>query len=242
MIAPQAYAEQQPNPARLVEQHMPLVQRLAWHFHGRVGRFIEIDDLLQAGYLGLIDASQRYSVCDGVSFAAYAAIRIRGSIIDHLRRNSNLCRNSITMRQKIEATRRKLSQKLGREPEVPELAKSLDLSTEEFQDWENRFQTNQLQSLDEVYTDHSLLFSDHGSTPEDEVEHIQLKALLQSALEDLPERSALVLQLYCVEELNVYEIAAILDVTTGRVSQIKKAAIGQLRDLMQARLHHTAAE
>lgn len=242
MIAPHSYAEQQPNPTRLVEQHMSLVQRLAWHFHGRVGRFIEIDDLLQAGYLGLIDASQRYSVCDGVSFAAYAAIRIRGSIIDHLRRNSNLCRNSITMRQKIEATRRKLSQRLGREPDVPELAAALEMSTDKLQDWESRFQTNQLQSLDEVYTDHSILFSDHGATPEDEVEHLQLKALLRHALEDLPERSALVLQLYYVEELNVYEIAAILDVTTGRVSQIKKAAINQLRDLMQAKLHNHAAE
>lgn len=242
MIAPQSYAEQQLNPTRLVEQHMSLVQRLAWHFHGRVGRFIEIDDLLQAGYLGLIDASQRYSVCDGVSFAAYAAIRIRGSIIDHLRRNSNLCRNSITMRQKIEATRRKLSQRLGREPDVPELAAALEMSTDKLQDWESRFQTNQLQSLDEVYTDHSILFSDHGATPEDEVEHLQLKALLRHALEDLPERSALVLQLYYVEELNVYEIAAILDVTTGRVSQIKKAAINQLRDLMQAKLHNHAAE
>ena len=70
MIAPQSYQEQRLCPARLVEEQMPLVQRLAWHFHGRVGRFVEVDGLLQAGYLGLVDASKRYSVCDGVSFAA----------------------------------------------------------------------------------------------------------------------------------------------------------------------------
>jgi len=237
MIAPQSYQEQRLNSTRLVEEQMPLVQRLAWHFHGRVGRFVEVDDLLQAGYLGLVDASQRYSVCDGVSFAAYAAIRIRGSIIDHLRRNSNLCRNTISMRQAVERARRKLSQNLGREPETVELAEAMEMTTEKLQDWENRFQTNQLHSLDEVYTDHSILFSDNAITAEDALEQSQLKALLRHAIEDLPERNALVLQLYYVEELNVYEIAAILDVTTGRVSQIKKAAIEQLRDLMQSRLN-----
>ncbi len=237
MIAPQSYQEQRLSPARLVEEQMPLVQRLAWHFHGRVGRFVEVDDLLQAGYLGLVDASQRYSVCDGVSFAAYAAIRIRGSIIDHLRRNSNLCRNTISKRQSIERARRKLSQSLGREPEPMELAEAMEMTTEKLQDWENRFQTNQLHSLDEVYTDHSILFSDNATTAEDALEQSQLKVLLRHAIEDLPERNALVLQLYYVEELNVYEIAAILDVTTGRVSQIKKAAIEQLRDLMQTRLN-----
>ena len=236
MIAPQSYQEQRLSPARLVEEQMPLVQRLAWHFHGRVGRFVEVDDLLQAGYLGLVDASQRYSVCDGVSFAAYAAIRIRGSIIDHLRRNSNLCRNTISMRQAVERARRKLSQSLGREPETVELAEAMEMTPEKLQDWENRFQTNQLHSLDEVYTDHSILFSDHGASAEDTLEQSQLKVLLRHAIEDLPERNALVLQLYYVEELNVYEIAAILDVTTGRVSQIKKAAIEQLRDLMQQKL------
>ena len=236
MIAPQNYQEQQLNPAKLVEEQMPLVQRLAWHFHGRVGRFVEIDDILQAGYLGLVDASKRYSVCDGVSFAAYAAIRIRGSIIDHLRRNSNLCRNTISMRQSIERARSKLSQRLGREPEKIELAEAMEMTTEQLQDWENRFQTNQLHSLDEVYTDHSILFSDNTTSAEDALEQSQLKALLRLAIEDLPERNALVLQLYYVEELNVYEIAAILDVTTGRVSQIKKAAIERLRDLMQSRL------
>lgn len=238
MIAPKAYPEQQLSPEKLVEQHMPLVQRLAWHFQGRVGRFVEIEDLLQAGYLGLVDASQRYSVREGVTFSSYAAIRIRGSIIDLLRRNSNLCRNTINMRQTIERSRRQLSQKLGRNPEPEELAAELEMTMEEFQEWEGRFQVNQLQSLDEVYTDHSLLFSDFGTSAEEQVEQTQLKGLLRGALEDLPEREAMVLQFYFVEELNVYEIAAILDVTTGRVSQIKKAAINRLREMMEEKLRN----
>lgn len=236
MIAPLRYAEQQPSPTNLVEGHLSLVQRLAWHFYGRVSRYVEIDDLLQAGYVGLVGAAQRYTACDGVSFSAYAAIRVRGAIIDHLRSNSNLCRNTISMRKKVEQARRDLSQELGREPETLELAEKLKMPPEDLLDWENRFQVNQVQSLDEIYTDHSILFSDTQGTAEDDLERTQLKMILKESIGELPERSALVLQLYYVEELNVYEIAAILEVSTGRVSQIKKAAVEQLRDIIQARL------
>lgn len=236
MIAPKSYNEQKHDPAKLVEEHMALVQRLAWHFQGRVGRFVEIEDLLQAGYLGLIEASQRYSVREGVAFAAYAAIRIRGAIIDLLRRNSNLCRSTITMRQTIERTRRDLTQKLGRVPDPEQVAEAAGLTTEELLEWENRFQVNQLQSLDEVYTDHSLIFESAEGAAEDKLEMTQLKGVLKLCIEKLPEREAMVLQFYYVEELNVYEIAAILNVTTGRVSQIKKAAVERLRTLITAQI------
>lgn len=236
MIAPKSYNEQKHDPAKLVEEHMALVQRLAWHFQGRVGRFVEIEDLLQAGYLGLIEASQRYSVREGVTFAAYAAIRIRGAIIDLLRRNSNLCRSTITMRQTIERTRRDLTQKLGRVPDPEQVAEAAGLTTGELLEWQNRFQVNQLQSLDEVYTDHSLIFESAEGAAEDKLEMTQLKGVLKLCIEKLPEREAMVLQFYYVEELNVYEIAAILNVTTGRVSQIKKAAVERLRTLITAQL------
>lgn len=233
MIATKAYAEQALNPEKLVIDHMPIVQRLAWHYQGRVGKFAEIEDLLRAGYLGLIDASQRYSIREGVSFSAYATIRIRGAIVDHLRRNSNLCRNSIAMRQRIEKARQDLEARLERAPEAQELADALEIDVSELQTWQARFQVNQLQSLDEVYSDHSLLFRDNSPRAEDTVQMEQMKKLLNIALDKLPEREALVLQLYYVEELNVYEIAAVLDVTTGRVSQIKKAAILKLREMLE---------
>ena len=119
---------------------------------------------------------------------------------------------------------------------IEEVAEAMEMTLVELQDWEAKFQVNQLQSLDEVYTDHSLLFRDQGELPEDKLEQNQLKVHLRESIKDLPEREALVLQLYYVEELNVYEIAAVLDVTTGRVSQIKKAAILRLKDLLQERL------
>lgn len=232
MICPKGYEEQSPKPNKLVEEHMMLVKRLAWHFQGRAGRFIEIDDLMQAGYLGLVDASQKYTTREGVTFAAYAAIRIRGSIIDALRRNSNLCRTTIAMQQKVKAAERALEKEHQRAASNEEIAAHLEMPQEELESWKSRFQASRVTSLDEIYTDHSLLFQDVTPSPEEATHQSQLRAMLKIAISKLPEREALVLQLYYVEELNVYEVAAILGVTTGRVSQIKRAAIERAHNLI----------
>lgn len=234
-ILAKGYAEQLVNPDRLVASHMNLVRKIAWHMHGRVGRMVEIDDLLQVGYIGLVDASQRYVPKPGVNFAAYAKIRIRGSIVDYLRSNSSMCRATIAMHQKVKAKTNRLEQELMRSPTVPELAEALEMSVNELEDWQAQFATRQISSLDEVYSDHSMLFQDSSVSAEDKIQQDELKRLLRSALEDLPEREALVLQLYYVEELNIYEIAEVLGVTTGRVSQIKKSAVERLRNGISAR-------
>lgn len=240
MICPKGYEEQTINRDKLVTDHMNLVKRLAWHFQGRAGRFIELDDLMQAGYLGLVDASQKYSEREGVSFSAYAAIRIRGSIIDSLRRNSNLCRATISMQQKVKAAERKLESELQRTPTVFEVAATMEITVEELQSWTAKFQASRVKSLDEVYTDHSLLFQDVSVSPEEETHKLQLRRMLKNAIKNLPEREALVLQLYYVEELNVYEVAAILGVTTGRVSQIKRAALERAHTLIMAQMEQKA--
>ena len=226
------YPEQTPSPDRLVQAHMDLVRKIAWHLHGRVGRMAEIDDMLQVGYMGLVDAAQRYTPRQGATFAAYAAIRIRGSIIDFLRASSSLCRATIVMQQKMRAATLKLEQQLMRAPEKAELAAEMGITLTELEDWNTQFGASQIKSLDEVYTDHSMLFSDGARSVEDKMQNDEMRRLLRRALEKLPQREALVLQLYFVEELNVYEIAEILGVTTGRVSQIKKSAVTRLRELI----------
>jgi RNA polymerase sigma factor for flagellar operon FliA len=100
-------------------------------------------------------------------------------------------------------------------------------------EWEQAFQANVHQSLDNVYDEFSIWFVSNENTPEDNISDNELRSVLKDALTTLPEREALVIQLYYVEELNVYEIAEILEVTTGRVSQIKKAAIARLRGFME---------
>jgi RNA polymerase sigma factor for flagellar operon FliA len=180
---------------------------------------------MQAGYLGLVDASRRYSAREGVTFAAYAAIRVRGSIIDCLRRNSNLCRTTVSMQQKARAAERDLEIEYQRTPTPEELSEKMEMTLEELQNWQARFQASRVKSLDEVYTDHSILFQDFTPSPEEATYQSQMRGMLRKAISKLPEREARVLQLYYVTELNVYEVAAILDVTKGRISQIKRAAI-----------------
>ena len=201
--------------------------------HGRVKSAVEIEDLIQIGMYGLVTAAQNYVVKEGVSFASYAGIRIRGEIVDHLRRNSNLCRTTIQMQQKYNISFEKLSRQFQREPKNSEIAKDMGLEASELDNWEQAFAANTHQSLDSVYDEFSIWFASNDQSPEDELSDTELRENLVEALKTLPEREAMLVQLYYVEELNVYEIAEVLQITTGRVSQIKKSAISRLREFIQ---------
>ena len=227
------YSETPNNINALIENNMGLVRKIAWHMHGRVKSAVEIEYLIQIGMYGLVTAAQNYVVKEGVSFASYAGIRIRGEIVDHLRRNSNLCRTTIQMQQKYNASFEKLSKQLQREPKNSEIAKDMDLETSELDNWEQAFAANTHQSLDSVYDEFSIWFASNDQSPEDELSDTELRENLVEALKTLPEREAMLVQLYYVEELNVYEIAEVLEITTGRVSQIKKSAISKLREFIQ---------
>jgi RNA polymerase sigma factor for flagellar operon FliA len=223
------YPEQRPAPHDLITSQMDQVRKIAYYFHGRVRGAVEVEDLIQAGYVGLVDAAQKYERKEGASFAAYAGIKIRGAIADHLRRASNLCRTTIMNRQRVNRATIALERRLQRQPSAVEIAEELGMSVNEYEHWRQAFQANTLQTIEEVHDEFSVWFLSTTGNPEEEINKTELRAALRKALESLTEREALVIQLYYVEELNVYEIAEILDVTTGRVSQIKKAAIGTLR-------------
>ena len=229
------YLEQKPDVEELITSHMELVRQVAWHMHGRVYSSIEIEDLIQIGYFGLVTAAQNYTLREGATFASYAGIRIRGAIVDHLRKSSNLCRTTIEMQKKANVAARELRNRLGREPTSAEVAERMNISEEEMHSWNQAFQANVHQSLDSVYDDFSIWFESSENTPEENINEEELRNLLKDALRTLPEREALVIQLYYVEELNVYEIAEVLEVTTGRVSQIKKSAISSLRHFLGER-------
>ena len=227
------YSDTSKNINALIENNMGLVRKIAWHIHGRVKSAVEIEDLIQIGMYGLVTAAQNYVVKEGVSFASYAGIRIRGEIVDHLRRNSNLCRTTIQMQQQYNSSLEKLSRQLQREPKNNEIAKDMGLEESELDNWEQAFAANTHQSLDSVYDEFSIWFASNDQSPEDELSETELRENLVEALKTLPEREAMLVQLYYVEELNVYEIAEVLEITTGRVSQIKKSAISRLREFIQ---------
>jgi RNA polymerase sigma factor for flagellar operon FliA len=227
------YSDNSTNINQLIENNMGLVRKIAWHMHGRVKSAVEIEDLIQIGMYGLVTAAQNYVIKEGVSFASYAGIRIRGEIVDHLRRNSNLCRTTIQMQQKYNTTIEKLSKKLQRTPSNSEIAEDMGIEAFELDNWEQAFAANTHQSLDSVYDEFSIWFASNDQSPEDELSETELRDNLVEALKTLPEREAMLVQLYYVEELNVYEIAEVLEITTGRVSQIKKSAVSRLREFIQ---------
>ena len=228
-----SYSESTKDINSLIEKNMGLVRKIAWHMHGRVKSAVDIEDLIQIGMYGLVTAAQNYVVKEGVSFSSYASIRIRGEIVDHLRRNSNLCRTTIQMQQKYKSSVETLSKQLQREPNNDEIAVEMGLETAELHNWEQAFAANTHQSLDTVYDEFSIWFATKEQNPEEELTDTELRENLVEALKTLPEREALLIQLYYVEELNVYEIAEVLDITTGRVSQIKKNAISRLREYIK---------
>ena len=218
-----------PEVEELITDNLRLVQSIAWHLHARVSNVIEIDDLIQIGYYGLVTAAQKYTPQEGVNFSNYASLRIRGAMVDHLRKNSNLCRTTIKMQQRFNHAEQKLIKLHGRQPEQLEIADEMAISLSELQEWIKNFAANHHESMDQVYDDFSIIFASNTNDPEEELQNKDLKKLLIEALKKLPEKMALVIQLYYVEELNVYEIAEVLEVTIGRVSQIKSEAVKKLR-------------
>ena len=213
----------------LIKSNTLLVKKIAWHYHGRVKNIVEIDDLMQIGMLGLITAAKNFTERPGVSFSSYAKIRIKGEIIDYLRKNSNLCRTTITNKQKYEKTIEKLRNRLNRDPTNNEISESLNISIDELYSWKEAFAANKLEDIESVYDEFSIWFHSRDDTPEENMTDKELRNALLKSLYKLDKSEALVIQLYYVEELNVFEIAKILDVSNGRVSQIKSSAIKKLR-------------
>ena len=214
----------------LIQDNLDLVKKIAWQLHGRVQNIVEVEDLIQQGMEGLVHAAQKYSPKEGVNFSQYAQLRIRGSIIDFLRKNSNLCRTTIKKKQEFERSKLNLEKKLNRQSTEQELIDFLGISDDEFSYWKKAFEANVVQSLDTAYNEYSILFASKDDNPESSLQNKELKNQIKEALGVLNQREALVAQLYYVEELNVYEIAEVLEISTGRISQIKKSIIGKLRN------------
>jgi len=236
MTVTQAYTAPQANQREIekrVRSHMQLVRKLAWQIHGRVRDVFEIDDLVQIGMVSLVEAAKRFQDTGQASFTSYAAVRIRGALTDHLRKNLTLTRLGVQRRTQISIAELAVKN-AGGDPANRELvATELGISIVELQSWRDKASSTPNKSLDEVYDDHSVWFADDGHTPESALVADELRATLATHLKRLKDREALVLQLYYVEELNLEEISEVLSVTVGRVSQLKKAALAQLRAWMQ---------
>ena len=222
-----------PDINQLINNHTNLVKKISWHLHGRVNSVIEIDDVIQLGMVGLINAAQNYTPQKDASFTSYASIRIKGEILDYLRKSSNLDRTTIIVKKNTEKASHLLRNKLGREPYNHEIASELGISNEKYYEWSNAFEAGVNKSLDDSYDDYSSWFITKDMNPEERINDTELRDNLKKVLGKLEGKEALIIQLYFVEELNIYEIAEVMEVSTGRVSQIKTSAIKRIRENFQ---------
>lgn len=232
-IEPDAGMTYQRRPARtdaaaLTRAHMPLVRKIAWHVHGRVSSAIDIEDLVQIGMIALVEAANGYQD-RGHHFATYASMRIRGHMIDHLRRHATICRSAMARRKTINEAVAKFESEQGRSPSESELSTAMGLEPAEFREMVDSSISVRQESLDEVYSDQSMWFADVEERTDTALERDQLRGALAAHISELPEREAMVLQLYFVEELNLDEIGQVLGVGAARICQIKKAALDRLR-------------
>ena len=216
------------NPSRVVEDLLPLVKSIALRIRVKLPDFIELDDLTQAGLIGLLNACQSYDPNQGANFQTYASIRIRGAILDELRRNDWLPRSVQTQLGEVSQAITKVEGRLGRVAQDREVAQEMNMPIEAYREL-----TTKLSAARLVYFDASAEGSEEfpvsGAEPEAQHSDDELRALLRAGIDMLPDREKLMMSLYYVEELNIREIAAVLEVTEGRVSQLHGQALARLR-------------
>ena len=217
-----------PKPAALARAHMPLVRKIAWHVHGRVSSAVDVEDLMQVGMVALVEAANAFED-RGHAFATYASMRVRGAMIDHLRRHATICRSAMVRRRELAAVRARLEARYGRSPSDAEMAEEMRLDPADYRALVDDTQAVRQESLDEVYSDQSMWFADVEDRADQALEREGLKAAIARSIKALPERDGLVLQLYFVEEMNLEEIGQTLGVGAARICQIKKAALDRLR-------------
>ncbi len=225
-------ATQQGSAADVVERHGELVRRIAHHLAARLPASVEIDDLIQAGMLGLIDAARNFQSDQGAAFETYASIRIRGAMIDEIRRGDWVPRSVHRRYRDIVAATRAIEQRTGQPATPQQVAAEMEVTLDEYHVMVENAARGQLVSLDAHMEEHDgepRLAAGSLATPAREFEQSAFREALAEAIDGLPERERLVLSLYYEQELNLREIGAVLGVSESRVCQIHGQAAVRLR-------------
>lgn len=229
------------NRDALIRQHAPLVRRIAHHMLAKLPPSVELDDLIQVGMIGLADALSRFEASQGVQFETFASQRIRGAMLDELRDNDWLSRGARKGQKDIEAAIQRLEQELGRPPKESEIAQAMDMELAEYQALLGRVRGTQLLYLEDMNQGgeegESFLerhVADAGADPFAQLRDQRLRQALVQAIENLPEREKYVMAMYYEHDMNLKEIAAVLEVTESRVSQLHSQAVARLRTKMRA--------
>jgi len=237
-----------PQKKKIIREYAPLVKFIAQKIALRLPANIELDDLLSAGIIGLMDAIDKYDPARDNKFKTYAEFRIRGAILDELRAQDWIPRSMREKAKNIERAFHRLEQRLGRTPSEEEAAKELGLNLDEFQAALHQCKSISLLSLDEVGTFANgdkksllgILEAGAATNPLVQISNSQLRDHLARAIQELPEKQRMVLSLYYYEDLNLKEIGEVLEVTESRVSQLHTQAVLRLRAKLKEHLEEIA--
>src|SRR5690606_1665629 len=217
-----------------VEDYAPLVKRIAYHMMMRMPACVQVEDLIQAGMIGLLEAVQKYDASRGASFETYAGIRIRGAIVDEMRRGDWAPRSVHRNARMVSDAMRRVEARLGRDAQDSEVAAELGIPLSEYHAMLQDSSSSKLFSYEETFgeEDSNIDASESSRAFASPLEGLQregLKDALVKAINQLPERERLVLSLYYDQELNLKEIGLVLGVSESRVSQIHSQAALRLR-------------
>ena len=213
---------------QFVVKHQQLVKRIALHIKRRLPSFIELDDLLQAGFIGLLEARSNYRADMQTSFETFAGIRIKGAIIDSLRKNSWGTRETIKHAKAMGQAIARLEQQYKREPTSEEIAKEMGLSLVDYLELCTQAHLANVISLDEHERDFTII-SESEENPALVHQKEQMLQYIKNELQHLSEREQTVLSLYYVDEFTFKQIGEILSLTEARISQIHAQAIARLK-------------
>jgi RNA polymerase sigma factor for flagellar operon FliA len=212
-----------------IRRFLPMVRRIAWHVHGTGRPGIEIEDLIQSGLVALTECAQKHAGPGEDGFAAYAKMRVRGAMVDLIRRTIPLSRGAADRRKQLREKEEQLRVRLGRQPSPSELAVAMGIDENELASLRSSSEPLRFESMDEVYSDSDMAFADERPDSLTLLQDEELRGSVIAAITALPERLQMIVQLYFVEELNLSEIASVLSVSIPRVHQLKAQALSQLR-------------
>lgn len=218
----------------IILEYVPLVKIVAGRLNMYLGYAVEYDDLVGYGIFGLIDAIDKFDSAKEVKFETYASLRIRGAILDQIRKMDWIPRSLRQKQKKIDVATSKLENELGRNATDTEIAKELGISEEEYLNWQGQTNVSNVISLDEFIETNgdkeseSMKASSYDQ-PEQVLEKQELKRLIAESLDTLTERERMVILLYYYDDLTLKEISNILDVSESRISQLHTKALGKMK-------------
>ncbi len=217
-----------------ITKYAPLVKRIAYHMMARLPASVEVDDLIQVGLIGLMDAVARFDGTQGAQFESYATQRIRGSMLDELREADWLPRHVRQKSRQIEAAIHRLEQRNGKAPTEQEISAELGMPIDQYQSMLGDVKCSQLLYYEDFSDEDSANFlerylADGSSDPLSVLEDEGFRASLVAAIHNLPERERSMMGMYYEQDMNLKEIGAVLGVSESRVCQLHSQAVARLR-------------